>query len=417
MSLVGEETVSLAIGVTLRSARIQRGLSIEQVAQDTRISARFIEALEDEAFDELPAPVYVRGFLRSYANYLKVDADSLLEELNSGGSRPVAGPDSFVGGPAGPQARPQRQGSNPFQRSSPPPPVPLVLVPPVAEPIGEAPAETGATVDGDDWEPDEPDPLDEEPRRPVPGFYYENEPTVEALPGGHDEFRPRRTAGVLVAREDAAGGGGGATRLVALGGAVVIAGLAILAAAVFFTGGGNKGTNVAAPATTATPTAKTGTVIAVGSVTGSATASASASSLASASPSGTPGTTTPSPTGTPAAATPTPRPGTATATPSPTPTVDPPTPTQVPPTATPIPPTPRATPTAFVPTPGNFSECSRAANGDTDCGPSPYRVVCSPSGWFVDVGHDFLLPSGWQAVFVTSNSLGPVLTAGRDRCQ
>ena len=54
--------------MTLRSARIQRGLSIEQVAQDTRISARFLEALEDEAFQELPAPVYVRGFLRSYGN-------------------------------------------------------------------------------------------------------------------------------------------------------------------------------------------------------------------------------------------------------------------------------------------------------------------------------------------------------------
>ena len=381
----------MAIGVTLRSARIQRGLSVEQVAQDTRISARFIEALEDEAFDELPAPVYVRGFLRSYANYLKVDANALLEELNGGG-RPITGSESFVGGPAGPHARPQRQGSNPFQRTPLPPSVPVVLAAAGEGSLDGAPAKMGTAGDSDDWDPAEREFLAEEPRRPVTGFYYENEPAVEALPGAEEEFRPRRTPGVLVAREDAADGGGGTTRLVALGGALVIVGLGILAAAVLLTGGGNNDTNQAAAAATATPTTRTGTVIAVASVTASATASPSASPSASASPGGTPGTTTPSPTGTPAAATPTPRPGTATAIPSPTPTVDPPTPTQVPPTATPIPPTPRPPTATPVPShPSAYEECS--ASGD--CGPAPYRVVCPPNGWFVDVGRNFTTAYGW----------------------
>jgi hypothetical protein len=51
------------VGETLRSAREQRGLTIEQVSHDTRISARFIEALEADRHQELPAPVYVRGFM------------------------------------------------------------------------------------------------------------------------------------------------------------------------------------------------------------------------------------------------------------------------------------------------------------------------------------------------------------------
>mgnify|MGYP002682430424 CR=1 FL=1 len=72
------------IGEALRSTREHRGLSIDQVAQDTRISPRFLEALEAEQFNELPAPVYVRGFLRSYANYLKLEPQPLLDRLIGG---------------------------------------------------------------------------------------------------------------------------------------------------------------------------------------------------------------------------------------------------------------------------------------------------------------------------------------------
>ena len=411
----------MAIGVTLRSARIQRGLSIEQVAQDTRISARFIEALEDEAFSELPAPVYVRGFLRSYANYLKVDATPLLEELGRGGGAPVGGPDSFVGGPAGPQARPQRQGSNPFQRSAAPPPLP-VLNARGFEAAGATGMNESDDAPGDDeWDPAESDTFTDDSRRPLSGRYYENEPTVQPLGVAEQPFRPRRTPGVLVERGTVDDGSGGGTRLLAVAGGAVIVVLSILAAAVFLTSGGDsKDTNAAGPLATATATGRSGTVIAVVSVTGSASASpggsASASPSASTSPTATPGAGTP--TVTPGASTATPTSaGTPTAPPTAAPTSTPAPPTPVPPTPTPLPPTPRPTPTVFVSTPGSFSECSRAANGDTDCGTSPYRVVCSPSGWFVDVGHDFVLPAGWQAVLVTSNSLGPVLNAGLAGCQ
>ena len=81
-----DEAFVADIGISLRNGRVQRGLTIDQVAQETRISPRFLEALEAEAFDELPAPVYVRGFLRSYANFLHLDATPLLEQLAASGT-------------------------------------------------------------------------------------------------------------------------------------------------------------------------------------------------------------------------------------------------------------------------------------------------------------------------------------------
>lgn len=71
----------VAIGAVLRQARERRGLTLEQVASDSRIPVHYIQALETDAFDDLPAPVYVRGFLRVYGRLLDVDTAPLLDEL------------------------------------------------------------------------------------------------------------------------------------------------------------------------------------------------------------------------------------------------------------------------------------------------------------------------------------------------
>ena len=68
----------LGIGERLIEAREQRGLSLEDAERDTRISRRYLQALEDERFDIIPAPVYARGFLRSYSQYLGVKTAPLL---------------------------------------------------------------------------------------------------------------------------------------------------------------------------------------------------------------------------------------------------------------------------------------------------------------------------------------------------
>jgi cytoskeleton protein RodZ len=54
------------LGETLRQAREQRGQSLDAVAAATRIPSPVLESLEGDAFGELPADVYLRGFVRSY---------------------------------------------------------------------------------------------------------------------------------------------------------------------------------------------------------------------------------------------------------------------------------------------------------------------------------------------------------------
>jgi cytoskeletal protein RodZ len=61
------------LGVWLRQRREERGISLEQVEEDTRIRVRYIQALEAEQFEALPDPTVGRGFLRNYATYLELD--------------------------------------------------------------------------------------------------------------------------------------------------------------------------------------------------------------------------------------------------------------------------------------------------------------------------------------------------------
>jgi cytoskeleton protein RodZ len=68
-----------SIGEALRSAREAQGKSIEDAAAATRIRPSYLEALEQEQFEQLGGNVYAKGFLRSYANYLGIDPAPLLE--------------------------------------------------------------------------------------------------------------------------------------------------------------------------------------------------------------------------------------------------------------------------------------------------------------------------------------------------
>lgn len=69
------------IGAALMEARTARGLSRDDAERATHIPLHHIEALESERFDEFPASVYLRGFLRSYSQYLGLDSDALLAKL------------------------------------------------------------------------------------------------------------------------------------------------------------------------------------------------------------------------------------------------------------------------------------------------------------------------------------------------
>jgi len=66
------------LGETLQRARLARGVTLQEAERTTRISHRYLEALENENFGLLPAPVYARGFLRTYARYLGLEPADLL---------------------------------------------------------------------------------------------------------------------------------------------------------------------------------------------------------------------------------------------------------------------------------------------------------------------------------------------------
>src|SRR3954447_12034240 len=70
----------LQIGEVLRSTRSRLGKDIYAVERETKIRTKYLQALENEEWDVLPGPTYVKGFLRTYAGYLGLDADALVNE-------------------------------------------------------------------------------------------------------------------------------------------------------------------------------------------------------------------------------------------------------------------------------------------------------------------------------------------------
>jgi cytoskeletal protein RodZ len=75
-----------SIGQQLKQAREARGLIIKQVVQATRIRAHYLEAMEADDFSSMPSAAQARGFLRSYANFLELNADELINQQRSGAS-------------------------------------------------------------------------------------------------------------------------------------------------------------------------------------------------------------------------------------------------------------------------------------------------------------------------------------------
>ena len=98
------------IGNTLREARVRRNLSLQQVEDDTKIRVKYVQAMENEDFDVMPGATYVKGFLRTYSEYLSLDPDVMIDEYRSRGVRtgevqePFGGV-SMLGAPRGHRGR------------------------------------------------------------------------------------------------------------------------------------------------------------------------------------------------------------------------------------------------------------------------------------------------------------------------
>jgi cytoskeletal protein RodZ len=97
------------IGNSLREARLRQGFELPRVEADTKIRAKYLRALEEEHFEVLPGDTYVKGFLRTYAEYLGLDGQLYVDEYNSRFAREEEFP---VQSPAARRPRPRRMESN-----------------------------------------------------------------------------------------------------------------------------------------------------------------------------------------------------------------------------------------------------------------------------------------------------------------
>lgn len=70
------------LGEFLRQEREQRGITIEQVASATKISVRTLHSLESDNYIDLPAKPFIRGFVTSYARFIGLEADEVLNKFN-----------------------------------------------------------------------------------------------------------------------------------------------------------------------------------------------------------------------------------------------------------------------------------------------------------------------------------------------
>ena len=96
------------IGATLREARMRARIDISEIEAQTKIRAKYLRALENEEWDLLPGPTYVKSFLRTYADALHLDGKRLVEEyklqherLSDVELQPIAPPGSRLREPRG----------------------------------------------------------------------------------------------------------------------------------------------------------------------------------------------------------------------------------------------------------------------------------------------------------------------------
>jgi cytoskeletal protein RodZ len=74
----GNESEGVSFGNWLRRQREMREIRLGEIAEVTKISRRYLEALEQDRFDILPAPVFAKGFLREYASFVGLDPDEVV---------------------------------------------------------------------------------------------------------------------------------------------------------------------------------------------------------------------------------------------------------------------------------------------------------------------------------------------------
>ena len=82
-------------GDRLRREREMRGVTLDEIAESTKISRRSLEALEEENFDLLPGGIFNKGFVRAYARYLGIDEEQAVADYVAARQEPIPAEDQF----------------------------------------------------------------------------------------------------------------------------------------------------------------------------------------------------------------------------------------------------------------------------------------------------------------------------------
>jgi cytoskeleton protein RodZ len=113
------------IGSTLREARIRARIDMSEVEARTKIRAKYLRAIENEEWDLLPGPVYIKSFLRTYGDYLGLDSRMLVDEFR----RRYEGPSEHDLTPIASLSRERERNRGPRKPVMPPwAPIALVVV-------------------------------------------------------------------------------------------------------------------------------------------------------------------------------------------------------------------------------------------------------------------------------------------------
>ncbi|MEO6836128.1 MAG: helix-turn-helix domain-containing protein [Candidatus Tumulicola sp.] len=98
-----------ALGERFRAAREARGLSLSDVSEQIRIRSVYLAAIEEERWSAIGAPVYTRGFLRTYARFLGLDPEEVVTDFSGGSGQPS--PDTGSSESQSPLRRSSKRGS------------------------------------------------------------------------------------------------------------------------------------------------------------------------------------------------------------------------------------------------------------------------------------------------------------------
>jgi cytoskeletal protein RodZ len=80
---VDKDPVPQTLGAIFKTARTEQGKNLDAISEHLKIRRVFLQAIENEQFDILPGGVYTVGFIRSYAQYLGLDHDTIINQLKN----------------------------------------------------------------------------------------------------------------------------------------------------------------------------------------------------------------------------------------------------------------------------------------------------------------------------------------------